>query len=907
MDYSTLPLLPSPYAKSGLNPAINNWCPIYEESIIPKQELEWGSIVSKYDYYTPEKEVIAEQSLVTKYANRPSEETIARIAEFRLSSSKIILPSHHHDMRMVLPDPLFANPEIGSIRSGKYYAHQLVRALCHQYNYGFFVSLERVKNDPDFEFVDILTFDNFLRRWLHQRSGPFIICEDTFKDFKADGLPVSRPSNPKADVMMTAQYELLCFKQLMMFDLMRCCRILSTGASTSQCLIVNQFGEMEMKEIANSFFTGLNMSVFHELLHPDCLEDDEKKRTSKPWRMSLNGHDGLGDFVHYLQIHQTMNSTSHRIQFEFYCNSIYAALGGREHQRKYEVAYAAVTCSPEELDHDAEERRISNQAAAAWYDIRTSSRKASMIELFSIDYKKANLQLIQRSALHVYRFLQPGVCVTPGFTPNPIGVAEYAGFIRNYICGGASSIDAIKCSFINVMSILKFALVTGEKPMQAIILKGERGSGKSNFCQWIATIFGRENTGMLSMSRLGQQFNSYLSKRLIIFDETNLDSKTADGRQSHTSRERCNAFKELVTGLSHLIEPKGKEAYYVESSALVIACQDNEAVLPEESLHRRIVFAETYKIKVKEQTTFFQQTLEQLNDPYVLQNLVAYLCADSEQIAEWNTHLEPRNQILELPSIAEIRAQLGRLANPYADQGLGSEVDVRVAEHAATGKLCFEEGLMFVKDHSFRDGQDPGCFFMHTEGLMRMWYLSMADSGCTPAQIAQTIGNEYIEIDGKLSRNPNFFTFDERKHKNLLKWMSMLSIQDEQGYFLHPNLDKKTRIQARRLEKWGLHQAMQCKGEFFFRFSSEWSQAFGRLLTKPPGQEYPKFIQGDFSIMLLHADDTESPLSISDIKEVSFGGKESKVKPRAHRAILNEIREAEAKRVETFIPSPLFN
>jgi hypothetical protein len=805
------------------------------------------------------------------------------------------------------------------IPSGKDYGHNLLQTLCYQYvagQLGSFTSVEQYFSHDEFKAPnDILTFDSFVRRWMKHGNGPFIIRKDTLKDifFQHTLFP------HREDKLKQVQFDMMCFKQLMTMDMMRCCRIISAGQTTSTCLIINNIGQVEQRELKNTDFTNYSIQVYHESWHSKCLEDkavgpkkvDPKKRgeqsedevVMKPFNVSIFGNDGFGDFSHYLRINRTISATTHRMEFDRDCKTVYYMLGNIPHERKMFLAKDIVRDgSSEQKTYSPAESELSKTIDAGWQSIITTTRPTTRVELFSVNYRQCGVNLIKNNPLYVYQYLKPGISLEPHFVPNPKVISYYTCFIRNYICGGAASVESTKCAYQNMMSILKFALLTGEKPMQAIVLKGERGSGKSNFCQWISTIFGRENTAVLPMIRLGQQFNSYLAKRLILFDETNFSSKTADGRQSHTSRERCNAFKELITGLGHLIEPKGKEAYWMESSALVMACQDNDDVLPEESLHRRIVFTETYKIKVKDQSQSFQDMLYMLNDAYNLQNLVAYFCATPNQIATWNYSLDPIEKIPELPSLAEIHENLGRLSNPHADQGLGSEVDVRVAEHVAAGNLFFRQGLMFIKDETFRTGQNPGCIFMHSEGFMRMWYLSMLESECTPAQISKYFTEYTGEVDanGKPVDNPNMFTFDERKHKDFLKWMSMLSIQDENGYFINPNLGKKTRV--RKLEKWGLHEAAKCKGEFFFYFSRGWSEAFGRLLSRQPGQEYPKFIQGNFQIMLLCTDRTERPLQISDIPSVSFGGSENKVKVRADERIINRLRAAEQAHVRTFVP-----
>lgn len=865
------------------------------------------SIVSRFTDPTYTQPLIQQVEQALVMPPKPSFD-VEKLARSHTNMSEFASDDFNPMQRTYLGDYVYSK-----IPSGKDYGHNLLQVLAIQDSYnnlGQFISIQHYINNREFySDADILTFDSFTRRWMKHGNGPIIIRKDTFKNFNPR-IPLKRSE----DKLKQVQYDMMCFKHLLISDMMRCCRILSTGHTTSTCLIINGYGEIEQREIKNTDFTSFTIQIYHESWHSKCLEDKAvvpKKRgeqsedevVMKPFNVSIAGNDGFGDFTRYLWINRTISATTYRMEFDRDCRTVYDMLDG-DHERKMFTTVDIVKRSSITVDkYNQNEQDISNEMKCAWNYIETATKLVTRIELFSIDYRNSGVDIIQGNPLYVYQYLTPGISRNPDFVPNPILVSNYACFIKNYICGGASSVASTMCAFTNVMSILKFALLTGEKPYQAVILMGERGSGKSNFCQWASAIFGRENTGTLSMNRLGQQFNSYLAKRLIIFDETNLSSKTADGRQSHTSRERCNAFKELITGLGHLIEPKGKEAYWMESSALVIACQDSDDVLPEASLHRRIVFAETYKMKVSEQTKSFQDTLLNLNDIYNLQNLVAYLCADEHQIRQWNFSLDAIHQIPFLPTIAEIRENLGRLSNPHADQGLGSEVDVRVAEHVAAGKLCFREGLMFVKDHSFRANQDPGCIFMHTEAFMRMWYLSMVESGCTPAQLA-THFNEYIEVDGKTVRNPNIFTFDERKHKDLLKWMSMLSIQDENGNFVHTNLGKKTRIQEPRLRKWGLHEAIKCKGEFFFRFGLEWSQAFGRMLTKPPGQQYPKFIQGDFQITLLATDGTDRPLEVIDVPVVSFGGDEKKVKVRADERILNEIRAVEPKCVTSFVPSP---
>lgn len=110
-----------------------------------------------------------------------------------------------------------------------------------------------------------------------------------------------------------------------------------------------------------------------------------------------------------------------------------------------------------------------------------------------------------------------------------------------------------------------------EKPTAAIVLQGEKGTGKNVFSDVIAHLLGRYAVTFHDRGRLTHNFNSAQeNKLLLVFDETFwAGEKAIDSK-----------LKSLVTSKKRLIERKGFEAYDAKCFDRIVILGNEERIVP---------------------------------------------------------------------------------------------------------------------------------------------------------------------------------------------------------------------------------------------------------------------------------------------------------------------------------------
>lgn len=149
----------------------------------------------------------------------------------------------------------------------------------------------------------------------------------------------------------------------------------------------------------------------------------------------------------------------------------------------------------------------------------------------------------------------------------------------------------------------------GEKPLTALVFKGEKGVGKNALVERIAWLLG--NHALLTSSRryLIGNFNGHLQHLLMfVLDEAFWSGdKQAEG-----------TLKDLITGTHHLIEQKGKETYPVENLTRVIIIGNEEWIVPASVDERRYAVLEVGSGRKQDRAYFQRMRLGMENGGYPL-------------------------------------------------------------------------------------------------------------------------------------------------------------------------------------------------------------------------------------------------------------------------------------------------
>jgi hypothetical protein len=118
----------------------------------------------------------------------------------------------------------------------------------------------------------------------------------------------------------------------------------------------------------------------------------------------------------------------------------------------------------------------------------------------------------------------------------------------------------------------------GEKPGTAVVLRGDRGTGKGVFVEIFGRIFGHHFLQVTNSKQVTGQFNSHLKDCILLF----LDEAWFAGDKSSEG-----VLKGLITSDRHMIELKGKDAFMVSNHVNCIIASNSSWVVPVGNKERR--------------------------------------------------------------------------------------------------------------------------------------------------------------------------------------------------------------------------------------------------------------------------------------------------------------------------------
>ena len=201
-------------------------------------------------------------------------------------------------------------------------------------------------------------------------------------------------------------------------------------------------------------------------------------------------------------------------------------------------------------------------AAFKWWLVQEDRRQYSGV-VFEPDPKKRIGQ-----ALNLFK----GFAIKPVFKEG--GCAIFYDHLLRNVCGG----DVDQYDFLLSM-IARWFQLPGDKLGVALVLYGDKGCGKSIVGDILAEIIGTDYCPSVDTPEaISGKHNSHLSTAFLIRAEEALNPR--DPR--HASR-----LKHLITGKRLLIEPKGVDAFEIDSKCQVMFTTNNRHVVQASAAERR--------------------------------------------------------------------------------------------------------------------------------------------------------------------------------------------------------------------------------------------------------------------------------------------------------------------------------
>lgn len=207
--------------------------------------------------------------------------------------------------------------------------------------------------------------------------------------------------------------------------------------------------------------------------------------------------------------------------------------------------------------------------------------------------------------LRFYNKWQGFTCEPLEEAPTPKALKALANFkehiISNVALGNEAHANWIFCWLAHIVQKPE------EKPRTALVLRGEKGVGKSVIFDVLRRIVGKHFCSVANRRYLSGNFNGHLEDKLVYV----LEEAYWSGQ-----KEIDGVLKDLITNKRHMIERKGREVYEVDNLARVVILGNDEWVVPATEDERRYAVFEVSTAKQRDDN-FFGAMVEDM-DPRLL-------------------------------------------------------------------------------------------------------------------------------------------------------------------------------------------------------------------------------------------------------------------------------------------------
>lgn len=181
-----------------------------------------------------------------------------------------------------------------------------------------------------------------------------------------------------------------------------------------------------------------------------------------------------------------------------------------------------------------------------------------------------------------------------------------------------------------------------EKPLVGVVFKGSKGVGKNALVERVSHLLGPHSMITSRRRYLVSNFTLHLQRSLLFI----LDEAFWSG-----DKEAEGVVKDLITGSTHIIEPKGKESYEVRNLTRVVVIGNEEWLVPASHDERRWAVFSVGEGR-KQDRPYFEEMRIGLDDEgggaHLLRYLLDYKIAqDVNQAPETQALLEQKIASLE--------------------------------------------------------------------------------------------------------------------------------------------------------------------------------------------------------------------------------------------------------------------
>ena len=135
----------------------------------------------------------------------------------------------------------------------------------------------------------------------------------------------------------------------------------------------------------------------------------------------------------------------------------------------------------------------------------------------------------------------------------------------------------------------------GEKPGTAVVMRGERGTGKGIFAEIFGKIFGHHFLQITNSKQATGRFNAHLKDCLLLY----LDEAWFAGDKGSEG-----VLKGLITSDRHMIELKGKDAFMVSNHVSCIVASNAAWVVPVGNKERRFFLLDVSNAHIQDYQYF---------------------------------------------------------------------------------------------------------------------------------------------------------------------------------------------------------------------------------------------------------------------------------------------------------------
>lgn len=174
--------------------------------------------------------------------------------------------------------------------------------------------------------------------------------------------------------------------------------------------------------------------------------------------------------------------------------------------------------------------------------------------------------------------------------PQPGSWPLFAQHLLDIVCGG----NAEHLKWL-IGWIAQMIQQPGRKPGTAVVLRGEKGTGKTTVAKWISAIFGSHAVTVDKREHLTRRFNSHLEGCVF------LNAEEAFWAGDHDAEA---TLKNLITGDTMLLERKGVDAVTVANNLHLLVTSNARWTVPASPDERRFFVLDVTNDKKQDQEWF---------------------------------------------------------------------------------------------------------------------------------------------------------------------------------------------------------------------------------------------------------------------------------------------------------------